>query len=297
VSQKAEYLEPSRPEAASTTLDRDAIIASIGELSVTPRVMRVLSVLLKNSDSDLTPAITAIKTEPVLTAALIAACNCPTHYRGSKLSTLEGAVLRLGLRETYRISLLITFRQGLRISNLPDNGVADYLWSRAVTAACAMELLSTSAETSATAYTIGLLHLIGTFIIARSGGTLEGWDSTHPSVLMKAQEAAHGIAFPEAGAVALKQWEFPAEIYEPIRCQLAPQQAKEFSEYAVMLARANSIAQFVEECRPGSPAYRESATADVYVNQFVQEVELRAVELMETFYPLQPRRPKWARRE
>jgi len=259
--------------------------------------MRVLSVLLKNSDSDLAPAVAAMKTEPVLTAALIAACNCPTHYRGTRLSTLEAAVLRLGLRETYRIALLITFRQGLRISNLPDNGAADYLWSRAVTAACAMELLATSSDAAPTAYTIGLLHLIGCFIIARGGGTLDGWDSTHPSVLVRAQEAAHGIAFPEAGAVALRQWEFPPEVYEPVQYQLVPQQAKEFSEHAVMLARAVSIAQFVEECRPGSPVYRESATTDVFVSQFVQEVEMRAVELMETFYPMPPRRPKWARKQ
>lgn len=293
----AEHVEPSRAAAANPTPDRDAIIASIGELSVTPRVMRVLSVLLKNSDSDLTPAVAAIKTEPVLTTALIAACNCPTHFRGTRLSTLEAAVLRLGLRETYRIALLITFRQGLRISNLPDSTAADYLWSRAVTAACAMEMLATSSDAAPVGYTIGLLHLIGCFIIARGGGTLDGWDSTHPSVLAKAQEAAHGIGFPEAGAVALRRWEFPPEIYEPIHYQLMPQQTKPFSEQAVMLARASAIAQFVEECRPGSPAYRESATADVFVSQFVQEVEMRAVELMETFYPLPPRRPKWARQE
>lgn len=297
VSQKAEYLDPSRAEGANKPPDRDALIASIGELSVTPRVMRVLSVLLKNSDSDLAPAIAAMKTEPVLTTALIASCNCPTHYRGARLTTLEAAVLRLGLRETYRIALLITFRQGLRISNLPDNAAADYLWAKAVTAACAMEMLARSSDAAPTAYTIGLLHLIGCFIIARGGGTLEGWDSTHPSVLSKAQEAAHGIAFPEAGAIALRQWEFPPEIYEPVQFQLMPQQSKNFSEQAVMLARAASIAQFVEECRPGSPVYRESATSDVFVSQFVQEVELRAVELMETFYPMPPRRPKWARKQ
>lgn len=297
MSHNTEYVDRVRTESAKKSPDRDAIIASIGELSVTPRVMRVLSVLLKNADDDLAPAVAAMKAEPVLTTALIAACNCPTHYRGGKLNSLESAVLRLGLRETYRIALLITFRQGLRISNLPDNSAADYLWSRAVTAACAMEMLATSADVAPTAYTIGLLHLVGCFIIARGGGTLEGWDSTHPSVLMKAQEAAHGIGFPEAGAIALREWEFPPEIYEPIQHQLAPQQAKEFSDAAGMLARATAIAQFIEECRPGSPVYRESATTDVFVSHFIQEVELRAVELIETFYPLPPRRPRWARRE
>ena len=273
-------------------LDRDSIIASIGDLSVTPRIIRHLSLFLKSPDSDITPAIEAIKLEPVLTAAMLAACNSPLHYRGEKLLCLEHAILRLGFRETYRIALLITFRQGLRISTLPDNKVADYLWSRAITAACAMEMLAPVANAPA-AYTIGLLHLLGCFILARNRCPLAVFNSTHPKAMLTAQEAAYGIAFPEAGALALEQWGFPAAIWKPIRFQLQPGDAPDFVEDTLLLSRAVAVANFIEQSRPDSPAYLEEMDESTYIEAFVREVEVASTELIGAFNAVPPRRPLW----
>jgi HD-like signal output (HDOD) protein len=275
-------------------LDRDSIIASIGDLAVTPRVIRHLSVFLKDPNNDIAPAIAAMKTEPVLTAAMLAACNSPAHYRGEKLLTLESAVLRLGFRETYRIALLVTFRQGLLIGNLPDNRHADYLWSRAVTAACAMETLSLSADAAPIAYTVGLLHLIGCFILARNGALMSGFDSTNPAAMARAQEAACGMAYPEVGGLALQQWEFSPEIWVPIRCQHSPAEADKYSDLAFLLSRAVALAHFIEQCRPDSPIYRPSVTSGAFADPVVGEVEARSSELMECFFPVPPRRPRWA---
>jgi HD-like signal output (HDOD) protein len=274
-------------------LDRDSIIASIGDLSVTPRVIRHLSLFLKSPDSDIAPAVEAMKLEPVLTAAMLAACNSPMHYRGQKLLCLEHAVLRLGYRETYRIALLITFRQGLRIANLPDNTMADYLWSRAITAACAMEMLATETNAPA-AYTVGLLHLVGCFILARNRCPLGAFNSTHPSSMLAAQEAAYGIAFPEAGALALEQWGFPPEIWKPIRFQLQPAEAAEFVEDTYLLSRAVAVANFIEQSRPDSPAYLANMKESPYIEMFVREVEVASTELIGAFYAVPPRRPAWA---
>lgn len=274
-------------------LDRDSIIASIGDLSVTPRIIRHLSVFLKSPDSDITPAVEAMKTEPVLTAAMLAACNSPTHFRGQKLLTLEHAILRLGYRETYRIALLITFRQGLRIADLPDNSAADYLWSRAITAACAMEVLAPVARNAA-AYTVGLLHLIGCFILARNRSPLAAFNSTHPSAMLAAQEAAYGIAFPEAGAMALEYWEFPPEIWMPIRHQMQPSGAGLFVDDAFLLSRSMAIANFIEQTRPDSPAFLPNMRDPGYIESLVRDVEATSTALIAAFHSAPPRRPAWA---
>jgi HD-like signal output (HDOD) protein len=276
-------------------LDRDSIIASIGDLSVTPRIIRHLSLFLKSPDSDITPAIEAMKLEPVLTAAMLAACNSPHHYRGEKLLCLEHAILRLGFRETYRIALLITFRQGLKIAHLPDNTVADYLWSRAITAACAMEIMSSEANASS-AYTVGLLHLVGCFILARNRCPLAVFNSTHPAAMLAAQEAAYGIAYPEAGSLALEQWGFPPEIWKPIRFQLQPREATEFVEETALLSRAVSVANFIEQNRPDSPAYVTEMKEGSYIETFAREVEIASAELIAGFHAVPPRRPLWAER-
>ena len=274
-------------------LDRDTIIASIGDLSVTPRIIRHLSVFLKSPDADITPAVEAMRTEPVLTAAMLAACNSPAHYRGQKLLSLEHAILRLGYRETYRIALLITFRQGLRIADLPDNTAADYLWSRAITAACAMEALG-GAEKAAAGYTIGLLHLVGCFILARNRCPLTAFNSTHPSAMLAAQQAAFGIAFPEAGAVALEHWEFPPEIWMPIRHQMQPPEAGKFVDDAFLLSRSMAIANFIEQTRPDSPAYLANMRDPGYVESFVRDIEATSTALIGAFHSSPPRRPAWA---
>ncbi len=275
-------------------LTRDAIIASIGELSVTPRVIRRLSTLLKEVNPDLDQVIMVLKTEPVLTAAIVGASNAPSHFRGEKLTSIEAAVRRIGLRETYRLALLITFRQGLKVPNLPDNSAADALWSRAIIAGCAMEELA-EPEAGPMAFTLGVLHLIGCFIIARAGAGLATFDNMSAAAFARAQEASLGVAYPEAGAVALEQWEFPPEIREPIRYQLEPERAAGFVHWASLLAKAAELAAFIEESRPESALHRSSPRHQVPVDALTLTVEERSIELIECFHSVPPRRPTWVK--
>jgi HD-like signal output (HDOD) protein len=279
------------PHLAGVT--RDAIIASIGELSVTPRVVRYLSALLKDVDQDPTAVIEAIALEPVLVTAIIAAANAPTHSRGERTATLSQAVYRLGFRETYRIALLITFRQGLPLSNLPDNHVADHLWRRAITAACAMEELPGHGLDKNTAYTIGLLHLIGCLLLARGGAERELFDCSNPAALARAQAAAGGLTHPEVAALALDMWNFPPEVCAAVRWQYSPHQAGAFLEAALQLSRAANLATFIEECRPDSPIFRKT-TAALPASELERRVEMRAFDLMALFHVIPPRRPAWA---
>lgn len=274
---------------------REAIIASISELSVTPRVIRHLSKFLQSPDDDMTEAIAALKAEPVLTAAILAACNAPHQFRGGKILDLEAAVHRIGYRETYRIALLITFRQGLRLSYVRDSRAADYLWRLAATAACGMEAMGKRSPAGASAYTIGLLHLIGCFILARDQRCAEAWDPAQPMALVHLQTEACGIAYPEAGALALETWGFPMQIWLPIRYQLRPSSAPDFRDQTEHLARAAWIARQIEAARPGSPAF-QAEIAGVEPDELTRKIESAAHDLICTFQPSATlRRPVWAR--
>lgn len=272
---------------------RESIIATIAELNVTPRVLRHLGRFLGDPNADLTPAITALKSEPVLTAAILAGCNTVMHGSGEKEVSLENAIHRLGFRETYRIALLATFRQGLRIPGLPDNKVSDRIWSRAIIAACAMEMWA-PAEKAPLAFTVGLLHLIGSLILARRGWPMAGFTGTTPSFLAKAQEAAVGLSYPEAGGIALEEWEFPKDISVPVRCQLTPDAAGEFTEVTHLLARAVELAQFIEQSRTDEMNAADLTYSSVRITPDVLAIEARATDLMERFYILPIKRPRWA---
>lgn len=274
-------------------MNRETVIASIGEFSVTPRIIRHLAKLVNDPNTDLTETIQAIKAEPVLATAVIAACNAPTHHRGGRTVDVAEAVHRLGSRETSRILLLITFRQGLSLRGLPDNHVADYLWRRAIVAACAMEELVKDPALRPPAYVIGLLHLIGCFVLARSGYPSGAFfDGTSHRALAAAQLACCGIDYPEAGATALEHWHFPASIHRPIRWQLAPLEAREHIDSAALLARAVGIAQFVEASRPDQSG--DAMEPSTHVDPVVRLIEVQANELMERFEFADLPRPIWA---
>ena len=274
-------------------MTRDAIIANIANLSVTPRVIRHLSGFLNDVNQDSDEVLGALRVEPVLAGAIIAAANSPAHFRGERTLDLAQAVYRLGFRETYRIALLITFRQGLRLSGLPDNKCADYLWRRAVTTACAMEESPNSHLDKTTGYTIGLLHLIGCLLLARSGDNDTLFDCTNPAALARAQAATGGLSHPEAAALALELWDFPPLICSAIRWQYAPQNAGSHLEAALQLSRAVNVASFIEENRPDSPVYRRGAVPAV-VRELERTVERRSYDLMSLFHLIPPSRPVWA---
>lgn len=287
-------------DSASTTapggVNRDSVIAAIGELAVTPRVIRHMAVFLGSPDADIRPALEAMRTEPVLTTALLAAGNTPSHSRGQKLLTVDAAVLRLGFRETYRIALLVTFRQGLRIPGLPDSRIADHLWSRAVTTACAMEKLTLDPAQREFAYTVGLLHLIGAFVLARNA-VLEGlWDPTHPASLQRVLEASMGADFPEAGGIALRHWDFPEEIWVPVKHQLTPGSARGHTTVTARLASAVRLASWIEEARPDSLAFRRHSWGQPPPDAQLRAIEAASVRLLDAFYSRPPRRPEWVGR-
>lgn len=238
-------------------------------------------------------AISALKAEPVLTAAILAACNAPHQFRGGKILDLESAVHRIGYRETYRIALLVTFRQGLRLPNLPDNSAADCLWRRAAIAACAMEQLTPAESGQSAAYTTGLLHLIGCFILARSRHCTAALDPSHPAVAARAQVEQCAIAYPEAGAIALEKWGFPPQITMPVRRQLEPPTSGEFAAAAALLARSAGLAIEIESCRPGSPIFNVEL-ASLEPDDLTRAVEASSMALMVTFHPGPLRRPHWA---
>jgi HD-like signal output (HDOD) protein len=272
---------------------RDAIIANIASLSVTPRVIRHLSGFLNDVNQDSSDVLVALRAEPVLASAIIAAANSPAYFRGERILDLEQAVMRLGFRETYRVTLLITFRQGLRVTGLPDNRAADYLWRRAITAACAMEELPQSGLDPTTAYSIGLLHLVGCLLLARGGSKDALFDCSNPAALARAQAASGELSHPEAAALAMEVWNFPSEVCAAIRWQYAPQNAGSHIAAALQLSRAANIASFIEECRPDSPDYHPPSHPMV-VRELERTVERRSFDLMSVFHIIPPPRPAWA---
>jgi hypothetical protein len=64
----------------------------------------------------------------------------------------------------------------------------------------------------------------------------------------------------------------------------------------MFLSRAVSVANFLEQNRPDSPAYVADAKDSPYIESFVREVEIASAELISSYHAVAPRRPVWANR-
>ena len=200
--------------------NREILEYELRRLSSAPRIVPKLAALVKDPNMNPEDVIEVIKHDPALTARIIAACKSATVNRGAVVTTVQEAVQCLGFAEVYRITVVVAFRSGFCTSFKAYECSSDAVWQNAVAAACFMEEFALEQdEEIGTPYTIGLLHMIGMFLIDWYCGQIPGARiPCRPfSKQLEAERKFTGYAHMEITAMALEFWGFPEEIIEPIR--------------------------------------------------------------------------------
>jgi len=117
---------------------------------------------------------------------------------------------------------------------------ADELWKMSVTCALAAELIATqTGQDRDVAYTVGLLHLLGTAAIddwsLRHRPDLKLSNNGFPLEAVECERAALGFTQADAGAALLQYWEFPHSMCEPVRWQYSPRACAAHTRMACLL--------------------------------------------------------------
>ncbi len=219
-------------------------LASVDEqikmLGVGPQILPRLQVLLSDANTNPDEILDLIRLDTALAAQVIKASNTAYFSRGFRIANIEDAVTYLGYEEVYRIMTLLAFgrlmREPLRHFRL-DAGA---LWRRALACALAMDGLARSCGTDKrVAYTVGLLHAIGMIFVDRqlvaSKAVVAGEEPVERTVRLL------GLSHAEVGAYVLRQWNFPDEIVEPVRCQFEPLDCLSKGRLACLLATAKPV--------------------------------------------------------
>ncbi len=224
-------------------------------LNVSPQILPRLQQLISDANTNPDDILDLIRMDQAMTARIIKSSNSAYFSPGFRIANIEDAVTYLGYDEVYRIISLLSFARVMR-SPLRYFGLeSGELWRRSLACALAMDGLSPLLDTNKrNAYTLGLLHGIGMVFVERQLAANKA-PLIENEVIVEADVRLLGVHHAEVGSYVLRQWNFPDDLNEPLRCQFEPLTCLAYSKLACLLYTAKAIMQAV--IRP--PAEGEKA--------------------------------------
>lgn len=143
-----------------------------------------------------------------------------SFYKGLvEIQTIKAAIVRLGLQEISKITLLASSRNQFRSSNKALNAIMKKLWQHSVGCALGSHWLAKRCkldDVAGHAFFAGLLHDVGKLFILLVIDELQGKDKGvifTEGLLLEAMESLHT----EQGYILMQGWNMPAEYCVVVR--------------------------------------------------------------------------------
>lgn len=182
----------------------------LDELPTLPIVVAKLMALRPDDDRYVEHLVELLETEPTFSVRLIAAANSAASAPVRPITTVRGAVARIGATA---VSHMIFSMAVLRVF-VPRDDWEKSLWRHALQVAIASRSLALHGGVNPDeAYACGLLHDLGRFIMFQEAPDLlrrvdEGdWDT--PDALIEEERRICGLTHTELGAIACARWKIP----------------------------------------------------------------------------------------
>lgn len=225
---------------ALSALTLSSVDEQIKLLGVAPQILPRLRLLIADGNTNPDDILDLIRLDTAMAARVIKGANSAYFNPGFRVANIEEAVTYLGYDEVYRIVSILSFARLLR-SPLQAFGLeTGELWRRAIACALAMDGLSPLLQTDKrTAYTIGLLHAVGMVFVDKQ--LAANPSLSRPGTTAENDVRLLGLSHAEVGAYVLRQWNFPEEITEPVRCQFEPLDCLTHGKLACLLNAAKHI--------------------------------------------------------
>jgi HD-like signal output (HDOD) protein len=213
----------------------------LGKLPSGPRVLSQLASAVRRPDAQLSDVAELFRSDPALTARVVAACNSPYYSRGQASRDIRDAILHLGLAEVSRIVQAVMMTDFRRYPTHLYSNTADHFWKRSLHTAFVIDEISGG---NPAAYTSGIMHLVGIWVLCSIfPGASASIDEREIELQAQLEQHRLGVTFARAGGVALAKWGFEPEICAAVEWQIAPSAADnpEERELATLLRRAVAI--------------------------------------------------------
>jgi HD-like signal output (HDOD) protein len=209
--------------AADLVLTRDDILAFAQSLPAAPQILGGLCELLEDVNTDLDQISGEIRRDPVLAGRVIRLSNSVAFGGGGGVSSIDGAVNRVGFAEIIRLVGIATVA-GLVDRSLVSYGVgADRLRESLLLHALASEAIAAQTSLDPRAgYAAGLLRGIGMMVLDRASRGRVAYDASAFQTYSQWEEICFNVRAAAVTTAVLDEWRFPAETVAALEQHLAP---------------------------------------------------------------------------
>ncbi|MYM31729.1 HDOD domain-containing protein [Duganella sp. CY15W] len=259
----------------------DEVIRRIHDLPSLPAVVAELLSSMAQEDVDLHYLSGRIALDQALTAKTLRLANSSFYGMPSKVNSIQQAMSVLGLHSVRTLVMAC----GVISAVPPAAGSAldfDLFWRQAIaTAVWARALARHLRQSPDTAFTAGLLHNLGTLVLAtrfpQEYAAVPAWRQAHADAsVADAELAVFGVDHAHTGSALAAHWRFPQAIQDAISHQHRAD--------ATGLAQAVGLAHRLAEPSDASPAQREQAWStlafdDAQRQQLTQQCPLLVSDL------------------
>lgn len=168
--------------------------------------------------------IEAIKADPVLAGRLIKAANSPFYMAAAPASSLQAAIVRMGLEEARRVAIAAAFEETFDLDDQAE--VLGALRAHALATAVAGEIIARSARAvdSGEAFLAGLLHDAGELLVLRMlADPTETQRALDPEACKALAERLHQ----RMGALLFGEWDLDAGVAATLGWHHCPEEVEE----------------------------------------------------------------------
>jgi HD-like signal output (HDOD) protein len=227
-------------------LTPEQVVRELRHVPSAPKVLPRLKRLLSDGNSSMAEVVDLIRLDPGISAKVLQTANSAYYSKGTRCSTVDEAVNRVGYDQVYELVAYAVASQVL-VRPLECYRIEpDQLWLSAVSCGLAAEILAgLTGEERDIAYTVGLLHGVGMLAIDEwvvhhhPGARLD--NHGFPREACENERTLLGFTQAEAGAALLRHWDFPVSMSEPVRWQYFPRSTAGHQRMACLLHAAKWV--------------------------------------------------------
>lgn len=183
-----------------------------GDLPVFDRTALLVHQEATKADPDTDKVISYIVQDQVLVAEVLKVANS-SFFRGiKKISRIQDAVVRIGLREVVNCVMMATQRKNYSSRNPFVQQYTSILWKHSVACAFGAQWLAKRcnyAELAPEAFIAGLIHDVGKLLVLKALVSVGEKDKDAPRITRTAADEFLDTMHPECGFLLLEKWNLP----------------------------------------------------------------------------------------
>ncbi|WP_221032252.1 HDOD domain-containing protein [Actomonas aquatica] len=270
--------------AATHVVSDDALIALAAKLPASPAILAEFNELTLDPHMVIDEATALLRRDSTLAAGVVRVSNSPV-YGGDRISAVEDAVARVGLKEVYRlVSLATTARlaelamptYGVFVGRLAKSTLLHGVAAETLAAECGLD--------RRVAYTAALVRMLGMRIVDAVARNADWIGVAATSDLVGWERQTFGRTNPEVAEVVLRHWRFGEDVIEAVREQYLEEGPEAASLMAVLVNVAGSFVVGADAAVLGEvPLWRASLEKLAVLGLKPEKLEALQEPIMEEF--------------